>query len=478
MHSFTSKEVSQLLYNKFVVILGDSIQRSVYKDLVRLLQTDSLLTTSQMKAKGELHFHNDHLIEGGVLGGLHNGTHYREVRQYRTGHHLVRFYFLTRVYSSYLESILDDFQAGPPPDVLILNSCVWDVSRYGLGSMKEYRANLETTFNRLDAVLPCCCLVIWNMTMPLGRKVSGGFLIPELQHLSKNLRKDIIEGNFYGATLAGFHLFDVVDLHYHFRHDLGNRVKDGIHWNNLVHRRITNLLLAHIADAWGVPTVPLDLRPASPPLLFPETSRSLPGPSDLHGPCPDFSIFQDDTLFLPGNEGSPQAFAGFTSFEDTHPPPFHPEGLTRRDNVTVTFDRRPAPPAWLPPRPPEPPAVHRTFLNFSVFQDDAFFLPGEEGSRQPFAGFTSFEDTRLPPFHPDALAFNDFHPFEEAGRGLCASSYPSRNVENIPPKSSRRRRRGHRVAEHHHGLVMRRPSFHVRDASPYRRNRHVTYRCY
>ena len=405
MHSFTSKEACQLLYNKFVVILGDSIQRSAYKDLVRLLQTDSLLTTSQMKAKGELHFHNDHLIEGGVLGGLHNGTHYREVRQYRTGHHLVRFYFLTRVYSSYLESILDDFQAGPPPDVLILNSCVWDVSRYGLGSMKEYRTNLETTFNRLDAVLPSCCLVIWNMTMPLGRKVSGGFLIPELQHLSKNLRKDIIEGNFYGATLAGFHLFDVVDLHYHFRHDLGNRVKDGIHWNNLVHRRITNLLLAHIADAWGV-------------VMAKDKPR---------------------------------------------------EGLTRRDNVTVTFDRRPAAPAWLPPRPPEPPGVHRTFLNFSVFQDDAFFLPGEEGSPQPSAGFTSFEDTRLPPFHPDALAFNDFHAFEEAGRGLCASSYPSRNVENIPPKSSRRRRRGRHVAEHHHGFVMRRPSFHVRDASPYRR---------
>lgn len=74
----------------------------------------------------------------------------------------------------------------------------------------------------------------------------------QLQHLSRTLRKDIIEGNFYGATLASFHLFDVVDLHYHFRHDLGNRVKDGIHWNNLVHRRITNLLLAHVADAWGV----------------------------------------------------------------------------------------------------------------------------------------------------------------------------------------------------------------------------------
>ncbi|XP_033015479.1 PC-esterase domain-containing protein 1A-like [Lacerta agilis] len=252
MLTFSSKEAHQLLHNKFVVILGDSIQRCVYKDLVRLLQSDSLLTASQLKSKGELRFEDDHLVEGGVLGSLHNGTRYREVRQYRTSHHLVRFYFLTRVYSEYLESVLEDFQAGPQPDVLVLNSCVWDVSRYGPSSMKEYRKNLETAFNRLDAVLPASCLVIWNMTMPLGRRVTGGFLIPELQHLSKTLRNDVIEGNFYGATLAGFHLFDVLDLHFHFRFDLRNRVKDGVHWNNVVHRRITNLLLMHVADAWCV----------------------------------------------------------------------------------------------------------------------------------------------------------------------------------------------------------------------------------
>ncbi|KAH0615722.1 hypothetical protein JD844_026075, partial [Phrynosoma platyrhinos] len=221
MLTFHSIEVRQLLHNKFVVILGDSrlgigikgrklpcvgleqsfifcllplaVQRSVYKDLVQLLQTDSLLTSSQMKAKGELRFENDHLIEGGVLEGLHNGTNYREVRQYRSRHHLIRFYFLTRVYSAYLESILDDFQAGLQPDVVILNSCVWDVSRYGPFSMKEYRANLEMAFNRLDAVLPSSCLVIWNMTMPLGPKVRGGFLIPEKEEESMKEKERKIE---------------------------------------------------------------------------------------------------------------------------------------------------------------------------------------------------------------------------------------------------------------------------------------------
>lgn len=48
---FHASEVQQLLHNKFVVILGDSIQRAVYKDLVLLLQKDTLLTASQLKAK-------------------------------------------------------------------------------------------------------------------------------------------------------------------------------------------------------------------------------------------------------------------------------------------------------------------------------------------------------------------------------------------------------------------------------------------
>ena len=70
-----ASEVRQLLHNKFVVILGDSVQRAVYKDLVLLLQKDSLLTLSQLKAKGEYSFEQDELVQGGKQGRMHNGTH-------------------------------------------------------------------------------------------------------------------------------------------------------------------------------------------------------------------------------------------------------------------------------------------------------------------------------------------------------------------------------------------------------------------
>uniref|UniRef100_A0ACB8E9I0 Uncharacterized protein n=1 Tax=Sphaerodactylus townsendi TaxID=933632 RepID=A0ACB8E9I0_9SAUR len=196
MLNFQSKEVQQLLHNKFVVILGDSIQRSVYKDLIRLLQNDSLLSSSQMKSK--------------------------------------------------------------------------------------------------------------------------------LRHLSESIRNDVIEGNFYGATLASLHFFDVLDLHFHFRHDLGNRVKDGVHWNNVVHRRITNLLLAHVADAWGVVIPDTKSHRGS---LWNKLSVSSNLPTSLMLPFPLLPQpprggVHEDFFFCPNASGASKTNSGVTCFTDSHFPPF------------------------------------------------------------------------------------------------------------------------------------------------------------
>ncbi|XP_073472069.1 PC-esterase domain-containing protein 1A-like [Aquarana catesbeiana] len=245
MGCFSSADVKRLLHNKYVAVLGDSIQRSVYKDLVSLLQNDSFLTQAQLRNKGEMTF--DTLVEGGSLCEMHNGVTYREVRQYRTGHHLMRFYFLTWAYSTYMESVLADFKEGPKPDVIIISSCIWDLIRYTHKPVEVYKKNLDCLFFRLNDVLSPKCLVIWNMTMPVGFKASE---MP--QYTKHNLRWDIVERNFYSATLANFHKMDVLDMHYHFRFDLRSRCKDAIHWNHLAHRKYSQILLAHIAQAWGV----------------------------------------------------------------------------------------------------------------------------------------------------------------------------------------------------------------------------------
>ncbi|KAM8939611.1 PC-esterase domain-containing protein 1A-like [Pelodytes ibericus] len=251
MTNFCSEDVRRLLHNKYVVVLGDSIQRSVYKDLVKLLRTDQYLTEAQLKRKGELTFENDSLVEGGQLKEMHNGTDYQEVRQYSSDHHLVRFYFLTRAYSAYLESVLSDFQEGPQPDVLIINSCFWDLTRYFCTQMEDYKANLEKLFRRLNVVLSPECLVLWNMTMPVGYKDNE---MPE--NLKYNVRWYVVEGNYFSASLANSYKMDVLDMHYHFRFDLQRRCRDAIHWDQLAHRKYTLILLTHIARAWGVELPP------------------------------------------------------------------------------------------------------------------------------------------------------------------------------------------------------------------------------
>lgn len=246
-------EVRQLLHNKFVVVMGDSIQRVVYKDLVLLLQKDCLLSSSQLKTKGELSFEQDVLLEGGRRGRMHNGTHYREVREFCSGHHLVRFYFLTRVYSQYVVEVLEELRRGEhAPDVVIMNSCLWDLSRYGQNFRRGYRENLESLFGLLDQVLSMSCLLVWNTAMPVAQVVSGGFLPTQHQLQGAHLREDVMEANFYSSAEASRHGFDVLDLHFHFRHAGQHRQRDGVHWDERAHRHLSQLLLAHVADAWGV----------------------------------------------------------------------------------------------------------------------------------------------------------------------------------------------------------------------------------
>ncbi|XP_008844484.1 PC-esterase domain-containing protein 1B-like [Nannospalax galili] len=253
MPHLRASEVQQLLHNKFVVIMGDSIQRVMYKDLVLLLQKDCLLTSSQLKAKGELSFERDLLLHGGTCDRGHHGSHYREVRQFCSGRHLVRFYFFTRTYSAYVEDVLAQLRGGQyAPDLVVMNSCLWDLSRYGRSFRRRYLVDLGRLFRRLDQVLPESCLLVWNTAMPVAQEVTSSFPWRRAPPHARRLREDVMEANFYSAVEAARHGFDVLDLHFHFRRAVQHLWRDGRHWDPRAHRHLSQLLLAHVADAWGV----------------------------------------------------------------------------------------------------------------------------------------------------------------------------------------------------------------------------------
>eukprot|EP00069_Balaena_mysticetus_P011132 bmy_07065T0 len=154
-------EVRQLLRNKFVVVMGNPMQRAVYKDLVLLLQKDCLLSSSQLKAKGELSVQRDMPREGGRWERLHSCTHYRDVRRFCSGHHLVRPGFPEELPEELREPVRAPGQSaarGLPPGV-----------EHGPAS---------------------------------GGGHLRGFLLPEDLFRGARLREEVIEANFYSSAEA------------------------------------------------------------------------------------------------------------------------------------------------------------------------------------------------------------------------------------------------------------------------------------
>ena len=92
--------------------------------------------------------------------------------------------------------------------------------------------------------------MIWNSTLPISKKARGGFIIPGIEFMNNTLRLDVLEANFYAKQIVAASGYDLLDLHYHMRDQLQRRADDGIHWNKTAHRRISNLILTHIVDAW------------------------------------------------------------------------------------------------------------------------------------------------------------------------------------------------------------------------------------
>lgn len=52
--------------------------------------------------------------------------------------------------------------------------------RYSCRWIDDYKDNLQKFFGELREILPEQTLVIWNLTMPLGERIKGGFLVPEV----------------------------------------------------------------------------------------------------------------------------------------------------------------------------------------------------------------------------------------------------------------------------------------------------------
>ncbi|CBY08399.1 unnamed protein product [Oikopleura dioica] len=108
---FFCEQARELLKDKYILIIGDSVQRCVYKDLIALLEDGCLMTESEKRSKMEHCYRGDRVV---ACTQAHNGTNFCQVREWRgipgdpnwEGTFLIRFIFTTRVYSEALKKMI------------------------------------------------------------------------------------------------------------------------------------------------------------------------------------------------------------------------------------------------------------------------------------------------------------------------------------------------------------------------------------
>lgn len=280
MAIFFSRDVHELLENKKLVVIGDSIQRSVYKDLLCLwTQQDSrYLFQRELRAKGELSFLGDKLLHGGKLEGkMVNGIGYREVREFSDGKVFFKYYFVTRSYSEHMASILNELKT-LQPDVIVMNSTFWDLHHYGDTDLQQYKENLEKLLKDINEVFSPSLLFIWNAALPLAERCKGGFLRKGFLTIPIDKIKTANKFAWMATTeqkKVYLDLFTELKDRENFQ-----QAEDGIHWGMRAHRKISNLILTEVCTAWN-------RRTPEPPQVVKRQDNRMPSPVPWSSYYPD-----------------------------------------------------------------------------------------------------------------------------------------------------------------------------------------------
>ena len=203
--------------------------------------------------QGEESFIGDELVYGGVKGEMKNSIDYRESRYFKADNEACcRYYFVTICYGNYVEEILQELSV-EPTDIIVMNSCLWDVHRHGKKGIEQYEQNLEKLVAALRRLLPDC-LFIWLTTPPVHIKSKGGFLmrpgtdmvkINEVKFCNEIAREVFTNANNIDRR------FRIVDLDAVFKYFEHHRAGDGVHWNERAHRRMSNMILEEVSKAFN-----------------------------------------------------------------------------------------------------------------------------------------------------------------------------------------------------------------------------------
>nr|XP_053630300.1 uncharacterized protein LOC128686983 isoform X2 [Cherax quadricarinatus] len=253
---FTLEDACRLLQNKFILMIGDSNMRSFYKDLLYLLKKGEITPAHEFRRSGtrKSSFCGDRIIEKSPTDT--HGRDYYEIREFMDESVTIRFIFVTKVNSKHVIRELDAIEKGSLfiPHVVIINSCIWDITRWGAMQEDTYKKEMVDVIHHIRCLFPDDTLIMWTTTLPVStEKVKGGVFIKQLEFMKHSMRFMIMEANKFAQQLCIAFEIDLLDLHYHMRFQLHRRTNDGLHWEPVAIRHMTNTILTHIALSWEKP---------------------------------------------------------------------------------------------------------------------------------------------------------------------------------------------------------------------------------
>lgn len=269
---FYPTDLARLLANKHVVFLGGSVVRGLYRDMMWLINSASLIPHEVLGSKGEKHFpdlektvwrngkvnrqvtetfhqdNRDSLLE---YKGLSSGRSYIEPRRYHNKEHNITlvYRFISRVWSKELSDWLNDYEEifGSQIDFLLVNSCLWDINRWGPTGPEDFKTNLSTMVSDVPGILAPGGHCVWLTSPPGSKEIdSKGMNVPGLDFQCLTTRYNVVEANWLAGKVGASGGISVLDLHYHLQTQTARRNKDGIHWSSSINRLITNLILTHL----------------------------------------------------------------------------------------------------------------------------------------------------------------------------------------------------------------------------------------
>lgn len=98
-----------------------------------------------------------------------------QVREFTAGGRVkIRYYFVSQCYSPEIEQMIrNDLQHQTiPPDLILMNSCLWDLSRANFDAMETYRFGLERLFKFFREILPSTPF-FWISALPVSNTAEG-----------------------------------------------------------------------------------------------------------------------------------------------------------------------------------------------------------------------------------------------------------------------------------------------------------------